>query len=72
MRITLHNSVVHNTAQNSSDNHTFHPRDFHHCSDVVYWKGGEEHRLVVDRQTSGHQHIPRSAYGLHMHRAVKI
>ena len=39
--MTVHN-LVHNTAQNSSDNLPFLPPDNHHSSDVVYQrrKGG--------------------------------
>jgi len=28
------------TAQNTSDNDPSYPPDNHHCSDVVYWRGG--------------------------------
>ena len=32
------NGVIHNTAQNSSDNFPSYPPDNHHCSDDVYWR----------------------------------
>ena len=32
--------VVHNTAQNSSDNFPSDPPDNHHSSDDVHWVGG--------------------------------
>ena len=31
--------VIHNTAQNSSDNFHSYPLDDHHSSDDVYWRG---------------------------------
>jgi len=34
-------TVVHNTAQNSSDNLPSYPPDNHHSSDDVYWRGRE-------------------------------
>ena len=37
--------MVHNTAQNSSDNLPSFPPDNHHCSDVVYWRGGTTNKL---------------------------
>jgi len=33
-------TVVHNTAQNSSDNLPSYPPESHHCSDAVYWREG--------------------------------
>jgi len=33
-------TVIHNTAQNSSDNLLSYPPDSHHCSDIVYWRAG--------------------------------
>ena len=33
-------TVVHNTAQNSSDNVPSYPPDNHHGSDDVYWRRG--------------------------------
>ena len=41
MHITLCTTVVHNTAQNSSDNIPIYPPDNHHSSDDVYWMGGK-------------------------------
>jgi len=38
--VSLYTTVVHNTAQNSSDNFPSYPPDNHHCSDDVYWRGG--------------------------------
>jgi len=38
--VSLCTTVVHNTAQNSSDNLPFYYPDKHHSSDDVYWKGG--------------------------------
>ena len=37
--ISLCTTVVHNTAQNSSDNFPSYRPDNHHCSDDVYWRG---------------------------------
>jgi len=37
--ISLCTTVVHNTAQKSSDNFPSYPPDNHHISDDVYWKG---------------------------------
>jgi len=42
MRISLCTTVVHNTAQNNSDNRSYYPPDNHHCSDVVHWMTGTE------------------------------
>ena len=39
--------VVHNTAQNSSDNLLSCPPDSHHCSDAVPWRGGNSRTLWV-------------------------
>ena len=51
--VSLCTTVVHNTAQNSSDNLPSYPPDNHHCSDVVHWSGGQSvykciamHRIV--------------------------
>jgi len=41
MCISLCITVVHNTAQNSSDNFPSCPPDNHHCSDDVYWRAGD-------------------------------
>jgi len=38
--ISLCTTVIHNTAQNSSDNFLTYPPDNHHSSDDVYWRGG--------------------------------
>jgi len=35
------NGVIHNTAQNSSDNFLSYPPDNHHRSDDIYWRAGE-------------------------------
>ena len=45
--ISLCTTVVHNTAQNSSDNLPSYPPDNHHCSDVVYWRGGALSLLLM-------------------------
>jgi len=34
-------TVIHNTAQNGSDNLPSYPPDSHHSADTVYWTGGE-------------------------------
>jgi len=39
---TLSTAVVHNTAQNSSDNFPSYPPQSHHSSDDVYWRAGKE------------------------------
>jgi len=39
--ISLCTTVIHNTAQNSSDNFLSYPPDNHHSSDDVYWKQGD-------------------------------
>jgi len=59
--VSLCTTVVHNTAQNSSDNIPSYPPDNHHCSDDVYWReGGRFNRTpACDRQT---QQIPHYAY----------
>jgi len=36
--VSLHTTVIHNTAQNSSDNFPSYPTDNHHSSDNDYWK----------------------------------
>ena len=36
--ISLCTTVIHNTAQNSSDNFPSYPPDNHHCSDAVHWR----------------------------------
>jgi len=41
VRISLCTTVVHNTAQNSSDSPPSYPLDSLHCSDVVCWNGGD-------------------------------
>jgi len=41
-RIAVYNCVVRNTAQISSDNFSSYPPDNHHCSDAVYWSGGDD------------------------------
>jgi len=33
-------NVVHNPAQNSSNNLPSYPPDNRHCSDIIYWRGG--------------------------------
>jgi len=38
--ISLCTTVIHNTAQNSSDNFPFYPPDNYHCLDDVYWREG--------------------------------
>ena len=38
--------VVHNTAQNSSDNLPCYPPGNHQCSGVIYWRGGEWHNFL--------------------------
>jgi len=38
--VSLCTTVVHNTAQNSSDSFHSYPPDNHHSSDNVYWRGG--------------------------------
>jgi len=38
--LSLCTTVVHYTAQNSSDYLLCYPPDNHHCSDVVYWREG--------------------------------
>ena len=40
--VSLCTTVVHNTAQNSSDNLLFNPPDNHHCSGAVYWTAKED------------------------------
>ena len=40
--VSLFTKVIHNTTQNSSDNCPSYPPDTHHCSDDVYWSGGEK------------------------------
>ena len=40
MCVSLCTTVVHNTAQNSSDNFPSYLPDNHHISNDVYWKGG--------------------------------
>lgn len=42
MRVSLCTTVVHNTAQNSSDNFPSHPPQNHHSSNDVKWRGGEQ------------------------------
>jgi len=39
--VSLCTTVVHNTAQNSSDN-LLYSTGSHHSSDDVYWRGGEK------------------------------
>ena len=39
--------VVHNTAQNSSDNLPSYSPDNHHCSDAVCWRRGNARTLWV-------------------------
>ena len=39
--VSLCTTVVHNTAQNSSDYFPAYPPDNRHSSDAVYWKGRE-------------------------------
>jgi len=39
--LSLYTTVVHNTAQNSSDNFPSCPPDSHHSSDGVYGRGGQ-------------------------------
>ena len=38
--ISLCTTVVHNTAQNSSDNFLSYPPENHHSSHDIYWRGG--------------------------------
>jgi len=40
MCISLCTTVVHNTAQSSSDYLPSYPPDKHQSSDAVYWRGG--------------------------------
>jgi len=47
-------TVVHNTAQNSSDNFPSYPLDNHHCSDYVCWRG----RQTPDRERADSQWEP--------------
>jgi len=51
--VSLCTTVVHNTAQNSSDNFPSYPPDNHHCSDDVYWRGTEGCRRLPP-QTAPH------------------
>jgi len=37
--VSLHTTVVHNTAQNSSDNFSSYHADSHRSSDDVCWRG---------------------------------
>jgi len=39
--MTVHITVIHNTAQNNSDNLSFYPPDNHYRSDTVQWRRGE-------------------------------
>ena len=41
--VSLYRNVVHNTAQNTSDNLPSYPPDSHHSSGVVYWR-----RLILN------------------------
>jgi len=43
--VSLCTTVIHNTAQNSSDNFPSYPPDNHHSSDDVYWRGGGKENL---------------------------
>jgi len=45
--ISLCTTLVHNTAQNSSDNFPSDPPDNHRSSDDVYWRGGETLSLII-------------------------
>ena len=65
MCISLWSTVVHNTAQNSSDNFPSYPPDNHHCSDHVYCRGGGrfDRTPACDRQTDTEtQQIPHYAH----------
>jgi len=58
MRITVHNSRIHNTAQNNSDNRPSYPPDNQHCLVVVYWRGGDLNQPYSDLQRAHRrQHI---------------
>ena len=50
MCVQLCTTVIHNAAQNSSDNIPSYPPENHHSSDDVYWKGGEDrfHYVIMD------------------------
>jgi len=50
--VSLCTTVIHNTAQNSSDNYPSYPPDNHHCSDNVYWSegGGHQHPAATGNQ----------------------
>ena len=39
--ISVHKCRIYSTAQNSSDSLPSYPSDNHHCSDVVWWRGGD-------------------------------
>jgi len=47
--MTVHNNVVHSTAQNSSDNLPSHAPDNRHSSDVVCWRGSGLSYMKVGR-----------------------
>ena len=40
--------IVHNTAQNRSNNLPSYPTDSHYCSDVVYWRSWKEVGVTVE------------------------
>ena len=50
--VSLCTTVIHNTAQNSSDNFLSYPPDNHHCSDDVYWNRNDYKRLIEYGLTS--------------------
>jgi len=47
-RVLLCTTVVHNTAQNSSDNFPSYPQGNHHSSDDVYWRGGDFYSWIIE------------------------
>jgi len=50
--LSLCTNVVHNTAQNSSDNFPSYPPENHHSSDDVLWKGKGDNRQTNKGTTS--------------------
>jgi len=59
--VSLCTTVVHNTAQNSSDNLASYPPDNHHCSDVVRWRGG---RVLEAMKPKLHHRLQRIQTGI--------
>jgi len=47
VRVSLRTTVVHNTAQNSSDNVPSYPPDNHHSSDDVYWRRQKQDAQII-------------------------